>query len=155
MSARASLLLIVASSATVVAAIAGGLILVGPPDEVRKKRLDEVRVRDLRALTTAIANFRRTNGRLPEDLSRLQQAVLGPAVRMSDPVSGEAYEYRISAMANNYDLCAVFEAEGRYEIRPPDGVVGIVASPTLISPFWNHGRGRHCFTLGATTGAQF
>jgi hypothetical protein len=123
-------MLIGGAIALVTVVVAAALYVLGSPGEQRRLRLDERRVEDLNALRADIGAYWRVNRRLPASLG---EASRDPAL-YRDPVSGDAYEYRVLG-ERSYELCATFE-------RPysPD-------RPQLATRFWPHPAGRHCFAL--------
>ena len=130
-------LFVAGATIAVVAVIAVGLVLNGPPAEVRRQRLDEQRIAHLTAISHAVDTLWRADRRLPENLDMLGRDARFRYVRPSDPVTGAAYEYRVTG-AQSYELCAVFDTTGTSDSAP--GVA-----------FWNHGPGRHCFAFTAAT----
>jgi len=124
------------SGLIVVAAVITAFFVLPSPWEARKQKLDDVRVRDLNALTNAIAGYARNNeGRLPAKLSDMQNFTpqQNITVGLRDPVTAAPYEYAVKD-ETNYELCATFEATG------PD-----ISASYLVS--WRHEAGRRCFPL--------
>jgi hypothetical protein len=82
-------------------------------------------------------------GRLPEDLSLLQDDIRGIVIP-TDPKTGENYNYEVKG-ALSFSLCATFD-------RPsPESEAGI-GKPRPPEPFgygiqqnWQHGAGYTCF----------
>ena len=125
------------------AVIAVGFYVSGSPSDVRLRKLDLERVRDLHNVTFALTAFHYLNHRLPTVLDSIRYEhrarVAGALV---DPVTGEPYGYRVlDSAAGRYELCAVFQT------ADTTGGRGGQFEP---SDFWNHGPGRHCFTLTAS-----
>jgi hypothetical protein len=135
---KAQTLFVAGATIAVVAVIVVGLILNGPPAEVRRQRLDEQRIAHLTAISHAVDTVWRADRRLPESLDVLGRDARFRYVRPRDPVTGEAYEYRVTG-AQSYELCANFDTTGTSTDSAPD------------VPFWNHGPGRHCFAFTAAT----
>jgi type II secretory pathway pseudopilin PulG len=116
----------------VVAAVTTGLVMTGSPSEQRARRLDGRRLASLQVLRSAIDDYWRTNGRLPEsvgDLAKEPRFVSDT----KDPVTGREYRYR-AVTDRAYQLCADFD-------RP--------SASELDVPFWAHVAGPHCFNLEA------
>jgi hypothetical protein len=111
-------------------AIIAGVIVLGGPARVRAQRLDDQRVRDLRSLSMAVENYRRTHDDLPEDLEAMPN-VGWPNAHFRDPASGAPYEYAVKDHSS-YELCATFDTgvDERTDVAVPD------------SPFWKHPRVR-------------
>jgi hypothetical protein len=133
---RSSLVFMTGSGLIVVAAVMTAFFVLPSPWEARKQKLDDVRVRDLNALTSAIAGYARNNdGRLPAKLSDMQNSTpqQNITVGLRDPVTAAPYEYAVKD-EKNYELCATFEATG------PD-----ISASYLVS--WRHEAGRRCFPL--------
>ena len=122
-------------TAVVVATAALGIYIGDSPSQSRAARLDQQRVRDLRGIDRAVKDYWHENEKLPQTLEDLKDA---PAqVRtVSDPVTGEMYEYR-ALESSNYELCAVFgtdSSKGRFG-----------SEPAFAGGRWAHGEGRVCF----------
>jgi hypothetical protein len=133
---RRSLFFVMGSGLIVVAAVVTALFVLPSPWEARKRKLDDIRVRDLNALNGAIAGYARNNeGRLPAKLSDMQNSNTSPnlAVSLRDPVTAAGYGYSVKD-EKSYELCATFEATG------PD-----ISATYLVS--WSHKAGTHCFPL--------
>jgi hypothetical protein len=118
----------------VVAAIVAGLVLVGSPFAERLRRLDLIRVEDLRQLRRAVDVYWKAEGKLPASLDALATVPDAGFRSKMDPSTGKPYSYR-SIDGSRYELCATFEAE------EPDSEYG--------NRFWAHGVGRKCFELDA------
>lgn len=118
-------------SGVVLAAVGVGLYLAGSPAEARLLRLDDRRIDDLRSISWAVTEFRRTRGHMPPALDSLPIAI-GESTRLGDPATGHPYSYEITG-DSSYSLCADFdrpsppEGDGRYETE------------------WRHRSGRFCF----------
>ena len=122
-------------TAVVLAAVGLGIYIGDSPSESRAVRLDQQRVRDLQGIDRAVKDYWEENEELPQTLDALKDA---PArVRtVSDPVTGERYEYR-ALEGSNYELCAVFETDSS------KGRFG--SEPAFAGGRWAHGEGRVCF----------
>ncbi len=133
----------VLTAGVLLVALAGvgySLYLLGGPAQQRAYRLDEQRIDDLRNIYFNIDTYVEQNDELPESLEQLT----GPryTVRsIRDPETDTPYEYRaLDGLA--YELCAVFARESR-EIES--------SSRFFSETSWDHGPGRACFALRATT----
>ena len=110
------------AAAAVVAACAGlavGFANLGSPARQHALEADTVRVEHLRRLAYEL-HVR--GGTLPASLAELRS-------RSTDPLTGQAYEYR-PLDGTRYELCGAFAGESR-------------------AGFWGHKPGRQCFTLDA------
>jgi hypothetical protein len=118
-----ALVALAAAAIVVIAAVRSWpLVVLAPPP-------DGQRVADLQRLSHAIAAYRLEHDVLPATLSRLPSPPAAP-VRLSDPVTGRAYDYRpLGSLA--YELCAQFDS----------------ASTGPARDFWWHDAGRHCYSL--------
>ncbi len=126
---RRSLLLAV-STAVLLAVIAGFLAL-GTPQDERRRRLDEVRVDDLRALSSALAaHFDRT-GALPTTLAALDLRARKPSASF-DPAGRGAFGYA-ALDDSSFQVCATFDEESRVD-----------PARFAYDP-WFHGAGPECF----------
>lgn len=123
------------AGAVVLGAVVAGLIVLGSPAEERARRLDDRRVRDLSSIDASTDLFWTREERLPESLAELAEAP-GVPISIVDPASGEPYEY-IPTDSMQYTLCADFET------------VSEEVSTVARLNRWNHGVGRHCYTLEA------
>ena len=90
MSAATGRWLLLAAGVATVAAVAAAVHL-DPPGEVRARRLDEQRVRDLAAIETSITEFKARQARLPASLDELASAGLRPPGK--DPETASAYRF--------------------------------------------------------------
>ena len=119
------------ATVAVVGAVAAGVYVLGSPSEERTLRLDERRVTDLVALSSAVDVYWTRHQKLPTSLDELRSEPVG-RLDLEDPDSRAAYEYRpLSERA--YEVCAVFERDSGAPDRPAPGGV------------WAHRAGRQCF----------
>lgn len=118
------------------AAVIAGIVIAGTPAEGRRTRLDDVRAGDLRGLVASIDSFWARHERLPGSLRELASDTRS-ALAVTDPDSGEEYEYRILG-ERSYELCAVFARSATPQRRAPE-------------PFAVHYVGRNCFPLSTRT----
>lgn len=132
-------ILIAAGIIVVVAAVIGGMFLIGPPSEQRQLRLDERRVRDLRAIQTAVNSYYLLHHQLPKNLEQLKGYKGSSRAFATDPETGDPYSFRITG-SETFELCAVFKRKSEEEPYAHMGISG-----------WKHGVGKQCFELRATT----
>ncbi|WP_339827369.1 hypothetical protein [uncultured Arenimonas sp.] len=125
--------LALAAIVVVIAALGMGLWASGSPSTQREFRLDERRIRDLQAITTAVEGHYRNQAELPANLDLLADAP-GSRLSIADPVSGEGYDYEIVDQ-HRYRICATFTHDTS---RATDEAIRSGAS-------WWHGSGPHCF----------
>ena len=125
-------------TACVVASVAGGLLFMQSPTQVRLKKIDNVRVSNLRALENTIVAFHRKYKKLPESLEEMRRPDVFPvANNLKDP-TGKAYEYR-KIDDRSYELCAFFDTDTLSEDESKE---------TPYTPYqWPHKPGRYCFGL--------
>jgi hypothetical protein len=131
----------IAATIVVLAAVVWGFVSAGTPDFVRLERLDERRIDDLQAIVWAMQRHVRDPDSsrqllkrgLPRKLEDLAKAVTDRKLSLTDPETGEPYEYEPTAW-NTYRLCATFDLPRNATRRV----------------FWNHPAGRHCFTIDVT-----
>ena len=127
--------------ALIVASLAYAFFLVGSPAKQRAVQLDQQRISHLSQISYAIDEYWRQHESLPETLQELgaQQRVFIESI--TDPRTGEQYEYA-STGNTTYELCAAFEAVSFDTMRP------------MPKPFseqkWDHGMGRECFQMEVT-----
>src|SRR5690606_13724245 len=94
---------------TVASAVGIGLWLLGSPAEERAARVDARRVDALSMIAAAVDVHWTRTSQLPAALAELERGG-GPALNtLTDPVTGAPYEYRVTAPAERYELCAIFE----------------------------------------------
>lgn len=132
-----------AAAVAVFAVVAGALVLAGSPARERLRVLDRQRVDHLREISRVMDDFARVESRLPGTLDELARWSRAGVLRTRDPVTGAVYEY-VRTDSLSYVLCATFDAVGMQESDAP-------RHPGEPSRFWDHGAGRHCFTLEART----
>lgn len=126
-----------AAVSAVVIAVGAGLVVLGPPSEVRARRLDAQRVDDLRQWARAIDEYWDANDQLPATLGDVKRQEAWTYLREHDPATGEPYRYTITG-AVTYELCAVFDRASDDEVER--------------TSLWNHGAGLTCFALEARAG---
>lgn len=156
----------VISSIVVLAAIIWSVSIIGTPKEMRMKRIDDARLMDVSRIQQEIYNHFQTTDKLPVSLSELDDAFQGYVVP-KDPVTGEAYEYRViqqPVVRRNitlntkelttpaiFELCATFDTERTYNDRGTPVMTDKMYSVSNlyysgdVTPFWNHGVGKTCF----------
>lgn len=124
---------VIGSIAAVAAAVAAGLWQIGSPAEQRLLRLDERRVDELKQISWTVDYRWDREQRLPDTAAELvdgQRLTRLP----TDPITGEAYEYRVAG-PRQFEVCATFDRPSRRE---------------LAGDFWFHDAGHRCFTLDVT-----
>jgi hypothetical protein len=117
----------------VLAAVIAGVVVVGPPGEARRQQLDKQRVRELQALSRALADYHKERGDLPASLDQLADPVKRPALHLADPETKIAYEFRATA-PEAYELCAAFQA-----------TLDAATGDDVYNAFWYHPPGRACY----------
>ena len=134
-------LILATATLAVAAAVIGALVLVGPPSEQRRRKLDERRVRDLQGLAAAVDSYWVRHRALPVSVEAVERQFLADAVR--DPESGIPYGYRVTG-EKSFEVCATFAARSTEEFfLPPE--------PKSRLGSWAHDRGTWCFALEAGT----
>jgi hypothetical protein len=130
-----------------VAVAAGyGLWLAGSPAAERSKRIDTQRVSDLQNIASFVDSYYARYGKIPASFDDMQGKNAADSFalgRLVDPVTKEPYEYA-ALSEGSYELCAVFDAESE-EVKP-----GYPTTYPYYGKEWEHGSGRHCFTIDAT-----
>jgi hypothetical protein len=154
------------SSVLVLLSLIWSISIIGTPSQMRARRIDDTRLSDISRMQQEIYNHFQTTDKLPGNLSELDDAFQGYAVP-HDPVTDEAYEYRIvqqPVVRNNvalnkkelvtpaiFELCTTFDTERKYTDRgTPVGIDTMYSASNYYyqgdtSSFWNHGVGRTCF----------
>lgn len=120
----------------VILVIVSGFFIVGTPRDARLARYDLEREQALQNIQWQLINFWQSKGRLPENLTELEDPISGFAVPL-DPETNEAYTYTKNG-ARSFELCAVFNKEtfSRNTSR--------IKSPYEDGNF-DHGIGKECF----------
>lgn len=122
-------------SGVVASIVIAGIVVVGWPDDERLRRLDDRRIAGLQRFARAIDTYAESHDGLPEHAAAFVDGRILSTLP-SDPVTNEPYGYqarRADDEDGNYRLCANFDR----------------ASPAVITGFWVHGPGRHCFDFTA------
>lgn len=132
------------ATATVAIVIITGLVMLGSPREERMRRFDEQRVDHLSRLAGAMRTSWSRHHTLPDSLSGLPRDELASNVTLTDPETGEPYEYRTTGQST-FELCATFRLESDYQGPSSQARLGGQFSGT----FWSHGAGRHCYAIDA------
>src|SRR3972149_8271506 len=142
---------IVILTVVVVVVAVWGIYFSGSPMENRNIRYDEIRLRDLNTIKTAVDDYYQDYYKLPTTISPL----LGNRVKMQtpylkkepkDPKTKVNYSYRI-VTTTSYELCANFDTSS-------DSIqqrkTGISESLSDYSSYYgedkSHPKGRYCFT---------
>lgn len=118
-----------------------GYLSVGSPQAERLRRLDDIRVSDLRQIQYQVIQFWRMKKRLPNSLDELSD--MPGFVPARDPKTGEEYEYRTTGELS-FELCAAFQTPSQEDKTT-------LSRPYPITTFpgenvqWTHGVGRECF----------
>jgi hypothetical protein len=124
----------------VAGAVVAGLLVLGPPETERRRRIDDVRIQDLMALRGAVDESFARDGRLPASLAEL--AARSPhAVRINEPAENRPYGYE-AIDDSTFRLCATFGGATKDQ------------APGFGSADWPHRAGRQCyrFRIGETEG---
>lgn len=125
----------ITTTLVVVLCICIGLMVIGSPEHARRYRLDEQRVRDLKAISAAIEHYRNYHPSLPPHLSALIQPNASGILNLHDPKSGTFYPYQIHTQ-NSYELCSTFET-----------TLDAKTDTDRVGAFWYHGPGEKCFSI--------
>ncbi len=137
----------IAVSVVMLAAVVTGLIVAGSPGQERARQYDQRRVSDLQTLANAIDQHWTRTKALPASPADLLGKREYYVSSVTDPRTGEAYEYRITG-EKTYELCASFELEDASDA---------LSKPRAPYPypegtdFWRHGSGRVCYAFEAQT----
>jgi hypothetical protein len=120
----------ICATAVVLTAIALGFHEAGSPRAQRLINADRSRLEDLNQISVAINAHHSPDRKLPQTLAEASNT--NPGVRLADPETGAAYEYR-PLDERRFELCAVFATSnrGRANRWPQERV---------------HSAGRQCFT---------
>ncbi len=139
-------LFLLITSVIVVLTFVWGIAIVGSPSYGREQKFDEQRISDIRQIHEEILNQVYGESRyapnpvgvtkilpkpLPKDLQTVADNAQYTKISLTDPQTGEPYEY--VRQETSFNVCATFHLERdlSYDI------------------FWNHPAGHHCFTFDA------
>jgi len=149
-------------------AIVAGFMVTGGPAGARAERFDDRRLSDLSNMQWQIQSYFEENRTMPAKLLDLHDATRGYALP-ADPRTKAAYEYRVIKESTEtidgeqravaeFELCATFETERTID-SGADAYAYETKSSALqydsflpsyyqgdLSPHWNHGIGKECFT---------
>lgn len=129
------------SCAFVLATIVGAFFLVGSPAKNRSLRMDSQRVGDLQNIQWQIINYWQTKQVMPANLEMTKDPISGYNLP-TDPVSGEAYEYKVLG-PRSFELCATFELASLKIEGAKTVPVDYYGYP---DENWQHEAGRTCFS---------
>lgn len=121
--------------------ISASFIVIGSPSELRARKFDEQRVKDLQLLQNEIINYWTQKEDLPATLDNLKDSISG-FTPPYDPETGEPYEYEPTGPLS-FNLCAVFKTKAQGQ----SGEQKI--APRFYDPYqqnWSHDAGRVCFS---------
>src|SRR3989338_3079737 len=138
---------------TVVIVVVGvwGVYISGSPMENRNIRYDEIRLRDLDRITTAVNSYAQDNYRLPVTINQLlgNRPKTGlPYLKKEpkDPKSKVNYSYRI-VTTTSYELCAVFDTSSESIQQRKTGISENLSDySSYYGEDKSHPKGRYCFT---------
>ncbi|HUO55957.1 MAG TPA: DUF5671 domain-containing protein [Candidatus Paceibacterota bacterium] len=131
----------------VVSTIVGGVFIIGTPAQVRMYRFDDQKVSDLQMIQSEIVSYWQSEGKLPANLSDLNDSINGFTVP-TDAQDGSQYDYSVQG-TTTFQLCANFNAPtqpdsptlNQYSAPLPAGASGV----DLSQESWYHGEGKVCF----------
>jgi len=152
----------IASLVVVFGLIAYSVSVIGSPAQVRKIRFDEKRIENLSNIQSQVLYFWQRTKALPVNISELNSGDVGGSfILPTDPVTKAAYEYKVleNSKTFKFEICATFETERNFDENGNNLTAGSLYktdryydlansyySSYDVSPFWNHGEGKSCFT---------
>lgn len=104
---RSAALFVAFITASGLLAVAAAISIMDSPQTARLKRLDSLRVQDLRALSNAIGDYQRKTRKLPESLQQLVPNLGSDSLKLHDEKQ-RPYIYHMKDAAT-YELCANFD----------------------------------------------
>lgn len=135
--------------------IAGGvgLYIAGSPIERRSVRYDEIRLRDLDKIKSAIDIYSQDNQQLPSSIYQLldnRPKTGKPYLKkeLKDPMTKSSYSYR-AIDKNRYELCAVFETSSEDIQKRKTGIEETASNLSYYDIYGDdksHPKGSYCFT---------
>lgn len=152
---KTPLIITIVASLLVLASVIYSISILGTPNEMRMKKLDDKRLSDLSTIQSQIFNEFLRNKTLPKTVSDIVDP-FGGFVLQKDPVTKENYEYQVvkNNLPAEFKLCANFETVRNVttggQAAKFDSPLTQQYYPGDMSPFWNHESGRVCFTRTIT-----
>jgi len=132
------------TAVVVLLTLIAGFFIIGSPQTQRDMRLDRERVSDLQSIQWQIVNHYQRTGKLPENLSTLEDPIAGYQLP-TDPQTNAVYEYAIlNSSTLTFELCTTFAAESA-GLAQASKLEPSLARPGLDDNFWKHDAGRVCF----------
>lgn len=138
----------------VLVSIVGGFLIAGSPTKQRDIRFDNQRVNDLQNTQWQITTYWQTKGKLPVQLSDLNDAISGVRVA-TDPQTEAQYEYSVKG-ERSFELCATFlrdyedmKGRGAYYAGgygyAPRADISVSYPAGGVGETWMYKAGRNCF----------
>ena len=129
-----------ASGIIVLITIAAAFLIVGSPMTARMVQYDQQKVSDLQGIQAEVVNYWQSKGKLPVNLSDLNNAISGYSVP-TDSQTKSSYEYDIKNAATlSFELCAIFN-----KATPKNVPMELYPVQGGIGQNWDHASGRICF----------
>jgi Domain of unknown function (DUF5671) len=122
----------------VLATLITGLFLAGSPRQERLRKIDAKRVDDLTRISWGVRGYYQEHRVLPGSLAIVAELPSSNVNRITDPVTGVPYGYRI-VDSTRYELSARFDTV--------DSTLDRVGLAVGESRFWRHGAGPTTYTL--------
>lgn len=123
------------SLTVILAVFVSGIAFVESPSVTRKKRQDSEVTNRLLQIDSAISEFYKENGVLPEDLKELPEKVAYfDEEAIKNPITGSEIEYKVVS-AKKYELCTDFQLSNKNEKD----------NDYYVSVEWKHEEGKDCF----------
>jgi hypothetical protein len=133
----------IAAGVLVIATIVSGFFIIGSPNDIRMQRLDSQKISDLQGIQNQITYYYQTKGKLPENLSQLQDPLVGYVIP-KDAQTGQDYGYRITTPPYSFEVCATFnrDSTGTSDRMQPSMAMHIGVKD---GDNWVHTAGQTCF----------
>src|SRR4030095_1899714 len=122
--------------AIVIGAVIAAIVVLGPPSQQRKRKLDQRRIQDLMNIERTVNVYWQRHKALPSDLATLSREP-GFSPPTSDPERGSAYEFKVTGI-DSFRLCAEFSFDSKEDPQP---------RYYSVTGSWEHGAGRQCFEV--------
>ena len=127
-------------SCIVVTSVILGVLLAGSPFKERTKKLDDRRTNDLMMIQNYIVEYWQNKGKLPENLSMLNDK-LRNVIIPQDPETKTEYGYGIKN-GETFILCGVF---GEKTENDPSSITSPYFGGIYGNTTWSHDAGKYCF----------
>ena len=128
-----------------------GIHIAGSPTENRSVRYDQIRLRDLDTLTSAVNYYYQDNYKLPTTISQLSGNRIKTGTpylkkQPKDPKTKSNYDYKVLSITS-YELCATFDTSSEDIAQRKTGTTESLSDySSYYGEDKSHPKGHFCFT---------